>query len=231
MNRDELVMFVSREIDRMNEKEAIAALDHPYCTARVCQLVAESERLKGYYAVILRLVTHRATQQQYAMRLVPFLYWNDLLKFSTSVRVPPPVRRAMDVQLLARMSKLAVGQKISTARVCSREVAKALLYDPETRVFAALLNNARIHEEDLVAYVGSQRSAAPQLNLLAQHNRWSCRYAIRKALVTNPVTPKGIVVLQLRYLTPDDLRTLYRDPATSVYVKRCIETVSGRSPD
>ena len=39
----------------------------------------------------------------------------------------------------------------------------------------------------------------------------------------NPRTPRSIAASQLRFLTAADLRQIHRHPATSVYLRRCIE--------
>ena len=61
------------------------------------------------------------------------------------------------------------------------------------------------------------------LRLLAEDRKWAYRYAIRKALVLNPKTPRAAAATQLRYLSRKDLRHIHSNPEISVYVKRCIE--------
>jgi hypothetical protein len=39
----------------------------------------------------------------------------------------------------------------------------------------------------------------------------------------NPSTPRSAAASQLKYLSQGDLRRIHASPATSVYVRRCIE--------
>ncbi|HVT04825.1 MAG TPA: hypothetical protein VHL58_15790, partial [Thermoanaerobaculia bacterium] len=182
MTRDELTEFVARAIDTLTEKDALAILANFFCTSRMCQMLADDARISSFYLVRSKLAIHQATPLTYALKLVHYLHWNDVVRFSIDVRIHPAVRQAMDVYLISRLAKLAVGQRISSARTCSREIGKRLMEDPEPRVFSALLNNAQVREEDLAHLVTSERAAVAQLRMLGDHGKWSCRYSIRRAL-------------------------------------------------
>lgn len=221
MSRGELAAFV--EETKLEEEEALAVLDNRHATAEICQAIAQNSKLTSFYSVRARLVGHRATPQAFAMKFVPHLYWTDLLRISVDVRVPAPIRRAADNQLLARLPKLTIGERTTTARSCSREIVKVLTNDPDPKVFAALLDNPRLVEEDLVALIGSERARVHQLSMIATSRKWSSRRAIRLALVTNPETPRAVAASQLRFLSAEDLRSIHARPETSTYLRRCIE--------
>lgn len=207
----------------LTEDETLAILENPYVTPRILSAIAQSPRLTGLYSVRRKLVAHRQTPQAHAVKLVHYLYWTDLLHLSVDVQVPAPVRRAIDTALLLRVEKLTLGEKISSARRCSPALIKVFLYDPHPSVFEALLVNKRLREDDLLALASSDRATREQLMLLAHDTRWSYRYAIRKALVMNPATPRFAAASQLRFLSKKDLRQIHAHPATSVYLRRCIE--------
>jgi hypothetical protein len=221
--RAELAEFVQENAAALAEDEALAVLENPFVTPAIIQKVAQEPRLSSFYAVRLRLVAHRKTPQMYAAKLVHYLYWFDLLRLSVDVTVPAPVRRAIDVQLLARVTKLTLGERIASARRCSAALIKHLIFDRDPRVFEALLLNQRLREEQLLALAASDRATPEQLLMLAGDIKWSFRYAIRKAIVLNPNTPRAVAAAQLRHLTAEDLRRIHSNPATSVYVRRCIE--------
>jgi len=219
----ELSAFVTENVSSLLEDEALAIIDNAHCTAAVCGVLARNQRLTAFYSVRLRLVQHRATPLTHAVKLVHYLHWPDLLRVSVDVTVPPQVRRAIDTQLLARLSKLALGEKIAAAKRCSAALIKVLLFDPDPNVFASLLINQLVREEDLLLLAGSESASAEKLRLLAADQKWSSRYAIRRALVVNPSTPRAVAASQLRFLSRRDLRTIHDDPATSIYLRRCIE--------
>ena len=167
-------------------------------------MVAHSLRLTAFYSVRLRLVAHRQTPLAHAIKLVHYLYWTDLAHLSADVKVPAQVRRAIESQLVTNIGKLSLGERITAAKRCSHALIKVLLFDPDPRVFAALLVNQRLREDDLLLVAGSDRVSAAQLQLLANDRKWSYRYAIRKALVMNPSTPRATAALLLRFLSRRD---------------------------
>jgi hypothetical protein len=91
------------------------------------------------------------------------------------------------------------------------------------QVFAALLINQRLREEDLLVLAGSASASAEKLQLLASDRKRSFRYAIRRALVMNPSTPRSAAASQLRFLSRRDLRIIHDHPDTSTYLRRCVE--------
>lgn len=226
-SRDRLSAFVDDELAVLGEDEALALLGNRFVDTAVLQKVANTPRLVAFYSVRLRLVAHRATPQAHAVKLVHYLHWTDLLRLSMEVQVPATTRRAIDTQLLQRLGKLSLGEKIGSAKRCSSALIKALLFDPDPKVFAALLLNQRVREDDLLHFAGSDRALPEQLRMLASDGKWSYRYAIRKALVLNPLTPRAAAASQLRFLSTRDLQQIHRNPATSVYLRRCIERLGG----
>lgn len=223
LSRDALADFVAENLAHLFEEEALAVLENRNVTPQICQQIARSTRLTAFYSIRLRLAAHRQTPQAHAVKLVHYLYWFDLLRLSTDVKVPPTVRRAVDQLLLTNINKLTLGERVAAARRCNGTLAKALMFDPELDVFEALLTNARLREEDLVVLASSPRATPEQLRLLSDDRKWSHRYAIRKALVLNPSTPRAAAASQLRHLRRADLREIHGNPATSTYLRRCIE--------
>lgn len=231
-SRERLAAFVEEDLPLITEDEALALLTNPFVNAAILQKVANTPRLVAYYGVRLGLVAHRATPQAHAVKLVHYLHWSDLLRLSMEVQVPATVRRAIENQLLLRLSKLSQGEKIASAKRCSSALIRALLFDPDARVFKALLLNQRVREDDLLQFAGSDRALPEQLQMLASDGKWSFRYSIRKALVLNPLTPRASAASQLRFLSARDLREIHRNPRTSVYLRRCIERLDQRiTPD
>jgi len=221
--REELSQFVKENVRQLLEDEVLAVLDNPYVTPAICQAIAQTQRLAAFYSVRLKLVAHKNTPQAHAVKFVHYLFWSDLVRLSVDVKVPSPVRRAIDNILVNKIDKLTLGERITCAKRCSQTLIKELLFDPDAKVFEALLLNQRVREDDLLFVAGSDRATAVQLQLLAADRKWSYRYPIRKALVMNPLTPRSAAASLLRSLTPRDLRLIAANPRTTTYVRRCIE--------
>lgn len=221
--------FCSENLPSLTEDEALAVISNPYVTSPILSRIAQNPRLTGFYSVRLALVGHRQTPLAHSVKLVHYLYWFDLIDLSVNVQVPAQVRRAVETQLLNRVNKLSLGEKISSARRCSHALIKFFLFDPDPKVFEALLMNKRLKEDDLVALASSTRASEEQLQMIAEDGKWSYRYPIRMALVLNPSTPRAAAASQLRHLRRTDLRRIHANPATSVYLRRCIERMNPES--
>jgi hypothetical protein len=227
LGQDDLAAFVTENLAALSEEEVLAVLENRFVTPKLLSKIAQAPRLAGFYSVRVRLVAHRQTPQAHAVKLVHYLYWFDLLRLSIDVQVPAPVRRAIDTALILRVEKLTIGERVSSARACSPALIKIFLYDRDPKVFAALLINSRLREDDLLSLVSSDRATEEQLLMIASDPKWSFRYSLRKALVLNPVTPRAAAASQLRYLTKLDLRRIHANPRTSTYLRRCIERMAG----
>jgi hypothetical protein len=225
-SRDELAAFVQENGPSLTEDEALAVLDNAFVTPQICGRIAQNARLTGFYSVRLKLVAHRQTPQAHAVKLVHYLYWFDLLRFSTDVKVGAPVRRAIDIQLLNRVDQLSLGERIASARRCGLALIKHFLTDPDPKVFESLLVNKRLREDELVSLAASPHATPEQLRMLSFDPKWSFRYAIRKTLVLNPNTPRAAAASHLRYLSRIDLQRIHSNPSTSTYLRRCIERLT-----
>jgi hypothetical protein len=223
MSRDELAQYVADNIQFLTEDEALSILANPYVSTRLLGTLAQNQRLTGFYSVRLKLVIHRQTPQAHAAKLVHYLFWPDLVRMSVEVTISPPVRRAIDTILVNRVDKLTLGERIAAARRCSLALIKMLLFDPDPKVFEALLNNQRLREDDLLDLLATNEVLRHQILMIADDRKWGSRYAIRKSIVLNGATPRSTAAAQLRFLSKRDLREIHSNPETSVYVRRCIE--------
>ncbi|HSP16194.1 MAG TPA: hypothetical protein VLV78_15715 [Thermoanaerobaculia bacterium] len=223
LSRDDLASFLAENLPHLTEDEALAVLENAYVTPKICQAIAQNQRLTAFYSVRLKLVALRQTPLAQATKFVHYLYWPDLVHLSVDVTVSAPVRRSIDTVLLTRVDKLTLGERISSARRCSQALIKVFLFDPDPKVFAALLVNQRLREDDILLLAGSPQATAEKLTLIAGDRKWSFRHNVRKALVLNPMTPRAIAASQLRHLSRRDLNLIHGNPHTSVYVRRCIE--------
>jgi len=220
---EDLVVFLDENLLALSEEEVLAILGNRFVTPKLLGKIAQSPRLIAFYSVRLKLVAHRQTPQPHAVKLVHYLHWFDLLRLSIDMQVSAPVRRSIDNQLVLRVEKLTLGEKITSARACSAALIKVFLYDPNPQVFASLLVNKRLREDDLLALISTGRASPEQLLLIAADRKWSYRYSVRKALVLNPSTPRSAAASQLRFLTRVDLRRIHANPGTSTYLRLCIE--------
>jgi hypothetical protein len=223
MNREDLGHFFETALPSLLEEEALAVMSNHYCNSVMLAAIAREARLTSHASVRRALVAHRLTPQGQAMKFVHYLRWHELLRLSTDVRVPPSVRRAIEDQMKIRLARITLGEKISSAGFCSREIVRVLLREKDSKVFAALLRNQRMSEEHLLQHIESELARPEQLRMISEHPRWSRRYAVRRAIVRNPRTPRAVAASVLVHLNRTDLEELRKRPQTSRYLLACME--------
>jgi hypothetical protein len=143
---------------------------------------------------------------------VPTLYWRDLMALALDIRLRPPLRRAAEIHLGARLPGMAAGEKISLARRAGSGVLSQLRNDPSPLVIAALLDNPRLTEGVLAPVLHSASTPPAILELIANDRRWGVRYPLRLALVRNPLTPLKVAWRLLETLRRIDLQPVAADP-------------------
>lgn len=217
--RDELLALVQSHAAELAPAEVRQIVRNPYCGREVIELVAGQDRLLAYYEVRRELALARQTPEALALRLVPGLWWRDLMLVSLDARLPPLVRRVAEQGLTARLPKLAVGEKVSLARRASGGTLAHLRHDPNPRVIAALLDNPRLTEGLLLPLLASTAAAPPVLRLVAGDPRWGPRYPIRLAVARNPQTPVETALRTLPLLRKIDLKALAADVRLAVAVR------------
>src|SRR5262245_40939365 len=194
---EELRALVRDLSDAVDVPAAQAVLRNPHAGEDVVRLLAAERRLLASYEMRRDLALHAATPQPIALALVGGLYWRDLVAAGLDVRIRPVVRRFADQRLIERLPALAVGEKVSIARSASPHVLQALRHDPTPRVIAALLDNPRLVEGDLLPLASAETARAPVLTEILRHRKWGNRYPVRLAVLRNPHAP---VALALQHL-------------------------------
>lgn len=216
----ELLRLLQENLDRLEAPAVRQALRNPFATVEHVELIASQTRLLSFYEVQRGLALHPRTPETLALRFVPGLFWRDLMALGLDMRVRPQVRRAADLHLTARLSALAVGEKVSLARRAGPGVLGQLRHDPSPRVFAALLDNPRLTEGMLAPVAHAYGTPSPILALLAADRRWGVRYPLRVALARNPNTPLETALRLLPLLRKPDLQGTAADPRVPDAVRR-----------
>jgi hypothetical protein len=209
---EELLRLVREHADRLDVPAARQALRNPHCTVEVVDLLAGQARLLSFQEVRRDLALHPRTPEVLALRLVPTLFWRDLMLLGLDSRLRPTLRRAAESHLLVRLAEMAVGEKVALARRASPGILAQLRHDPNPRVVAALLDNPRLTEGVLVPVLQSATTPPAVLELIAGDRRWGARYSLRVALSGNPRTPLETTLRLLPTLRKPDLRAVAADP-------------------
>jgi hypothetical protein len=226
---EELLALVRGHAGELTAPAVRHALRNPYCTAEAIEAVVAEQRLLSFYEVRRDLALHPRTPETLAARFVPTLWWRDLMALALDTRLRPSLRRTAEIHLGTRLPELAVGEKVSLARRASPGIIPQLRHDPNPQVIAALLDNPRLTEGQLVPLLHGASTPPAILELIANDRRWGVRYPLRLALVRNPATPLKVSWRLLEALRKSDLRPVATDPRLPEPVRRRARVLLGDS--
>jgi hypothetical protein len=227
---EELLALVREHAARLEARAARGVLRNPFVTAEIVELIAARPRLVSFYEVRRDLAFCPRAPEALALRLIPGLYWRDLVALGGDTRLHPRLRRAAEQSLIPRLAELATGEKISIARRASPGLLAQLRHDPSPRVIAALLDNPRLTEDILAPVAHSAATPGPVLALIAADRRWGARYALQSALSRNPGTPLSTSLRLLPLLRKAELKAVAADPRVPEPVRSRARVLLGESP-
>jgi hypothetical protein len=219
-DEEDLQALLSSRLDEIEPAAARHLFRNPFLTGPLIERLLASRSLLSAYEVRMEAARHPRTPQLLALRFIPGLYWADLVRVGLDMRLHPIVRRAAEMRLTERLPALAVGEKMAIARSASPGVLAALRNDPTPRVIAALLENPRLTEGQLIPLLASEAAGTPVLAVVAASPKWSVRYPIRLALCQNPRTPLERVLALLPMLKRSDLEGLASDVRLKLPLRR-----------
>lgn len=223
---EELVRLIDEHLDELDPVTARQAFRNPFLSGDLIERLVEAPALRAAYEVRSEAARHPRSPRLLALRLVPGLYWSDLVRVGTDPRLHPLVRRAADLRLGERLPGLSVGEKMAIGRSASRAVLAVLRNDPSPRIMAALLENPRLTEGVLAPLVASENASPQVLGVIAASARWGVRYPIRVALCRNPQTPLASILPLLPMLKKPDLEAVAADPRAKLPVRRRAELLA-----
>ena len=219
-DEEELTRWIVERGDEIEFPAARGAFQNPFLTGALIERLLELRTLASTYEAIREAAFHPRCPRTLALACVGRLFLRDLVRIGVDTRLHPIVRRAADVRVIERLPGLALGERISLARVASASVIAALRQDSTPRVIEALLENPRLTEPLLAPLLASDRASPRALELVARSARWGSRRAIRVALCRNPATPPAEIRRLLPALGRSELGAVAHDPRLSQEVRQ-----------
>jgi len=113
--------------------------------------------------------------------------------------------------MLQRIQKLSVSEKIYLALRGGKEIRSILLRDPSKEVVLRVLENPRITETEIELLAKSRTVSEEILRKITKKKEWMKTYNVIMGLVTNPKTPPGIAVSLVNELKTKDLAVLEKN--------------------
>jgi hypothetical protein len=184
-----------------------------------------NDRFSTSYKIQFGIVNCAKTPHTLAMRLLPQLFWNDLVRICENYRLFPPLRRNAENHLRDKVSGLTVGERKTLARTAPRSLIGLLKSESEPSVFTCLLQNPRLIEDDLVPLLSNEMTPVSILEAVAANRQWTNRYPVRLAIVRNDKTPLRLRLLFLSRIQKPDLQVLARTPHTAQIIRAAAERI------
>jgi hypothetical protein len=198
-------------------------LKNPAVGAAHIRRVAKNRDWLTAYEVRAAIVLHPRAPRALAMNLVALLWWRDLARVSDRTILAPPLRRAAERLLSIRLLEMALGERVTLARMAPRAVIAALRRDDSPMVIRALLQNPRLTEEDVLAITAAPRTSGGVLRAVAEEQRWSCRPAIQKSIARHPQAPRPVALRFVQLLSAVALAELAAYPKLPALVRVAVE--------
>jgi hypothetical protein len=210
MTSAELTALVgARQLD---EREALEVLRNPHCSVEVAERLADSRQILQSHATRELLAGFRGLPFGRAMDLMATLPWTSLLAVAQNPRSAPVVKRHAEKKLLYQLPSLTLGEKVALARRVHRPLLRTLLAHADGAVLAALLDNPRLVENDILVILHTVDAPAGFYAEIARHRRWGHYYGVRRALVECLNTPLPIALAALVQLRMADLSEISGRP-------------------
>ncbi len=203
-----LIVLVRELGDEISVAQCKQVLRNPFAGEEVLRLLMSQDRLLRVYELRRLFARHAKLPPALALKLVPGLFWRDLMEVGLDTRIQPVIRRSAQRYLVERLPSLAVGERVTLARRASPSALVQLRRDPHRAVIAALLENPRLTEATLMPMIASVSTLPQVLELVAANRRWGARYAIRQTLAKNPKTPVGVTLRLLPLLKKPDQKAI-----------------------
>ncbi len=203
-----LIALIGELGDEVSAPQARQLLRNPFAGEEVLRWLVGHDRLLRVYDLRRALARHPKLPPALALKLIPGLFWRDLMEVGLDTRIKPVIRRSAQRYLVERLPSLAVGERVTLARRASPTALVQLRRDPNRPVIVALLENPRLTEATLMPMITSVSTLPQVLELVAGNRRWGVRYAVRQAIAKNPRTPVPVTLRLLPLLKKGDQKTI-----------------------
>jgi len=192
----------------LDEPQLCLLLERKDLPSEILEEVGKRKPLLKSYRVKKALCFHPRGPRLATLRLIRDLYLMDLVQLALSPAVPAELKRNAEEQLLARLSQIPLGQKITLARRGPARVAGALLTEGHPQIVSVVLDNPYLTEAQILKTLSREKLPAPVVPAIIHHRKWSISYNIRIALLRQPSAPLATILSYLPQLTVSNLREL-----------------------
>lgn len=121
------------------------------------------------------------------------------------------------------MAELTLQETLEKARTAQGAQLENLLYHRSPEVVAALLENPRLGEQQLVILLTRKDLAREVVTTIAQNRAWMKSYLLKLAVLKHPRTPRHLAMPLLKFVYPFDLLEIAAATGIAADLKRLVE--------
>lgn len=120
----------------------------------------------------------------------------------------PPMEEGRRLNLVQRILKMTVTERIKLATLGNKEARTMLLRDPNRLVTLAVINSPRITDVEVLMQANSRTCPEDVLRVIYMTREWTRQYPIKLALVKNPKVPLATAMRFLSTLREAEVKEL-----------------------
>lgn len=222
--------ILKNQKEKLSENEILAILRNKNIDLEIVKTILSHKPFLISYEVKKTILLLRLTPYTEGLKLLPHMYWMDLMLISTTMSVHPLIRRSAEKKLLEKIPEMQLGEKITLARRGSYNTILYLSKEKEPKIIEALLQNRFTTEEIVVSIAGNQNCSSEILGLINYNAKWRNRLNIKKALILNPNFPPFLACHLLKGMSKTNLEEFSTNPYISEmvrnYCKKLLEKIS-----
>jgi len=171
--------------------------------------LAGDVRFKEIYKLKLALCRNPRTPQRVTFSLLKFLRIFDLGDLTRDQTVPVTLRQKIELMLKEKIPALPAGVNIALAKRSNSSIVMAIMARGERTTVNACLDSAVLTEAHLCEIINKHSSKPALIHAIAEHPKWSLRYAVKYGLIRNFHTSMVHVARFISDMKTTDLRELY----------------------
>ena len=174
---------------RLTEDLALTLLNRRELPPLVLEDLSRNAATMKHRKVIIAVVSHPRTARHVTLPIIRRLYTFELMQLALLPTLAADLKLAVEETLVARLESISSGERLSLAKRGSTRVAASLLFDPESRVIEAALDNPYLTEMWVVKALMRDDSPHAFVQAVCGHKKWSLRKDVQVALLRNQQTP------------------------------------------
>ncbi len=188
--------------------EILARVARHFSTVTVATLLEDLQRLASAPALVAALADSPSLTQEQRDSVKELLKEEiDPADLAEAVAAAEPDQRKRET-LLQRLAKMRVVDRVKTALTGNREERMALIRDPNKMVQRAVLQSARLTDQEVEGFASMASLTDEILRLIGANRRLIKNYIVAKNLINNPKTPLDVSLHLLPRLNAQDLKFL-----------------------